>query len=186
MQQNMKNSEPQLTIQDQVTVKDTGNDEKYPQHIEAIPGNAEEVWYNIPELGIRIKLNKEFAEDLVYEPSESYAAISFQKKSVLLAAPECKVSDADFGYLYRFDGTIEDADKESDRGKDFYSSLRNYNMVAEFSDFFVALSTDRADACWWGKTENKVAEEAARKKYAGLGAQSIQDAFKSKSIEKLQ
>lgn len=28
---------------------------------------ADEVWYPIPELGIKMKLNKEFAADLVYE-----------------------------------------------------------------------------------------------------------------------
>ena len=40
--------------------------ESYPQHIEVISG-TDEVWYNIPELGVRMRLNKEFAENLIYQ-----------------------------------------------------------------------------------------------------------------------
>ncbi len=65
----------------------------YPQHIEAIPGNTDEVWYNIPELGVQMKLNKEFAEDLLYitsnekgsKPDTAY----FTSKKLYANTPNC-------------------------------------------------------------------------------------------------
>ena len=35
-----------------------------PQYIVVIPG-SDSVWYEIPELGVRVKLNKKYAEDLI-------------------------------------------------------------------------------------------------------------------------
>jgi hypothetical protein len=161
--------------------------EKYPQHIEAIQG-SDEVWYNIPELGVRMRLNRGFAEDLVYGIDATYGdAVSFQKKSVMAAAPQCNVMSADFGYLYRVNGTIEEADRNnlSSRGDRFFASLSDYGMIAQLPGFFVALSTDRADACWWGKEKNLDAELAVKYTYPGSGAQSVWDSIKNKTVESI-
>lgn len=56
--------------------------EKYPQHIEAIQG-SDEVWYNIPELGVRMRLNRGFAEDLVYVYSKSEVRATEDQKNTL-------------------------------------------------------------------------------------------------------
>lgn len=157
--------------------------EKYPQHIEAIPGNTDEVWYNIPELGVRMKLNKGFAEELIYKANES--AVSFQLKTILAASSQCSVESADFGYLYKVNGTTDDADRNdvSGKGVDYFSSLAKFGMIIQFPNFFIVLSADRADACWWGKDENKAAEEAARRIYSGRGHQSVYAAIKGRSVE---
>ncbi|MGB4833627.1 MAG: hypothetical protein WBP40_01195 [Candidatus Moraniibacteriota bacterium] len=41
--------------------------EEYPQHIENIPGNTDQVWYAIPELGVKLLLYRDGAEDTVYK-----------------------------------------------------------------------------------------------------------------------
>lgn len=179
-------SEDKSDQKEETTVKDVAA-ESYPQHIQAIPG-TDEVWYGIPELGVRMRLNKEFAEDLVYGFDNAYGdAVSFQKKSVLAAAPQCSVMSADFGYLYRINGTIEQADKDnlSKRGNNFFTSLKNYGMIAQLDGFFVALSTDHADACWWGKEKNIEAEKAAAHEYKGTGAQSVWAAVKNKMVQSI-
>ena len=157
--------------------------EQYPQHIEAIPNSSDEVWYNIPEFGVRMKLNKGFAEELIYKADEDM--VSFQTKSIIAASSQCSVESADFGYIYKVNGTIYDADRNnvSGRGTDYFSALAKSGMIMQFPNFFIVLSADHADACWWGKVENKAAEEAAHRIYSGRGYQSVYAAIKGKSVE---
>lgn len=154
--------------------------EAYPQHIEAIAG-TDEVWYNIPELGIRMRLNKEFAEDLVYVYDNKYSRVMFQTKSILAVAPQCRVEDADFGDLYRVDGTIKEAYRE--RGADPSVGFLDLEYAVQLPEFFVALSTVHADACWWSRTGTPTAEEITDHVYKGAGVQSVYDAVKKKVIQ---
>jgi hypothetical protein len=97
--------------------------EKYPQHIEAIPGNTDEVWYNIPELGIRMKLNKEFAEDLVYAYSKSdeeltkeeqkytlpfHERVDFSSYSLIVKESACKPGSRAIGEIIKESGDVKD------------------------------------------------------------------------------
>ncbi|QQR78072.1 MAG: hypothetical protein IPJ68_03185 [Candidatus Moraniibacteriota bacterium] len=117
--------------------------EKYPQHIETIPGNADEVWYNIPEMGIRMKLNREFAEDLIYIYSKSdgkitegekkfstpfHETVHFSSHSLLGLEPACEPGTRAIGYFTKEAGDM----KEWSTPSDFFIGR------LQFTDFFIA------------------------------------------------
>jgi hypothetical protein len=130
--------------------------EKYPQHIEAIPGNTDEVWYNIPELGIRMKLNKEFAEDLVYfsDGDSVYADAYFSTKLLMEIDPmNCSARTAPLGFIYRQSGTVEDAAYHRELPWD-YVNLEKLGFIRRFPGFFVEYTGPQA-ACY---DERKLSE----------------------------
>ena len=47
------------------SIQTVSQEGRYPQHITEIPG-TNNVWYAIPEIGIRFIMSKEMAEDLIY------------------------------------------------------------------------------------------------------------------------
>ncbi|MFZ1654429.1 MAG: hypothetical protein WAT84_01200 [Candidatus Moraniibacteriota bacterium] len=132
------------------------NPDTYPQHIETIPGNADEVWYNIPELGIRMKLNREFAEDLVYFPDGDsvYADAYFSTKLLMeIDSMNCSARTAPLGFIYRQSGTIEDAAYHRELPWD-YVNLEKLGFIRRFPGFFVEYTGPQA-ACY---DERKLSE----------------------------
>lgn len=112
--------------------------EKYPQYIEAIPGNVDEVWYNIPEYGVRMRLNKEFAEDLLYSfvrdknsSGEEWDSIYFSGKKLLSVAPSCKNS---LGTLGRSKGNLREM-KKMKSSLDAYTASR-LDAYVQAGDYF--------------------------------------------------
>ena len=88
-----KQSSPALTNNTEKGAQQS--EEKYPQHIEAISG-SDEAWYNIPVLGIRMKLNKDFEDDLEYISSNEKGTKGrvgdtayFASKKLYDIAPNC-------------------------------------------------------------------------------------------------
>lgn len=99
------------------------SEEKYPQHITEITG-SDEVWYSIPELGIRLRLNNEFARDLIYQYSSLkdetivdgekkhtmpfHERVSFSTQSLQTAEPACVPGSRSIGEILKEVGDIND------------------------------------------------------------------------------
>jgi hypothetical protein len=128
-----------------VETSDQTESEKYPQHIEAIPGNTDEVWYNIPELGVRMKLNREFASDLVYSYSKSnenitkdqqkfttpfHETVHFSSRSLMQQEPACEPGTRAIGYFIKEEGAAEEWPASASI---FYAGRK------QFSNFFIVL-----------------------------------------------
>ncbi len=64
--QSSSDNQPQSVILNEPTKKDKIT--LAPQHIVAIPGSSQ-VWYEIPEMGIKLLLSRAVAEEIVYEYS---------------------------------------------------------------------------------------------------------------------
>lgn len=95
---------------------------KYPQHITEITG-SDEVWYSIPELGVRMRLNRGFAEDLVYIYSKSESGVNEDQKiyfvpfeervdfstySLQRIEPVCVPGTRSIGEIIKVSGDIKD------------------------------------------------------------------------------
>lgn len=95
---------------------------KYPQHITEIAG-SDEVWYSIPELGVRMRLNRGFAEDLVYIYSKSESDVNegqkkyfvpfeervdFSTYSLQRIEPACVPGTRSIGEILKESGDIND------------------------------------------------------------------------------
>lgn len=168
-----------------VTEEPTTPTESYPQHIEAIPGNTDEVWYNIPELGVRMRLNKSFAEDLIYSNGMTddfgkyQDGVYFSTKAIAEVAPECAPDRGGaFGVLSKIDGTVEEADRNGlglDSG--WYASKLKLGEATQFPEYFITWSGPQA-LC-----EFSVHQGSVQKKwpinYPGLGARNVSDGIKT-------
>ncbi|TXH02422.1 MAG: hypothetical protein E6R05_04220 [Candidatus Moraniibacteriota bacterium] len=119
---------------------------EYSQHIEIIPGNTDEVWYNIPEWGVRMKLNKGFAEELIYSDGmmddfgKSQDGIYFSTKNITQVASECgpKRGGA-FGVLYKRNGIAKEDAKD-----DFLLERDLQDRVVQFNGFYVGYAGPQA------------------------------------------
>lgn len=114
----------QPVVTDPVVETPTQNvTEKYPQHIEDIPGNTDEVWYSIPEFGVRMRLSRVFADDLVYTYSKSnenitksqqkfttpfHETVHFSSRSLMQEEPSCEPGTRAIGYLIKEEGSINE------------------------------------------------------------------------------
>lgn len=153
----------------------------YSQHIEAIPGNTDEVWYNIPEYGVRMKLNRGFAEDLIYSDGmiddfgKPQEGIYFSTKAISEVAPECAPKRGGaFGVLSNIEGTIEEADRNGlGLGSEWYMSKLKAGEAIQFSDFFVVWSGPQAP-CWFVQ-HRKLFERVWPKSYLGIGVKNMVD-----------
>lgn len=156
----------------------------YPQHIEAIPGNTDEVWYNIPELGIRMKLNREFAEDLVYgfEAAKGLSEkdggrVYFSSKAVSNIAPSCAPNKGSmFGVFERLWGI--GVDKQHLRGSliGYHESDSSGQLIFQFPEDFI-LYTGPQDICWQPNLETEI-RKVLPQKNDGLGAKTIREGFR--------
>lgn len=158
---------------------------KYPQHIEAITG-TDEVWYSIPEFEVRMRLNKEFAEDLVYklkheknDDGEEWDAISFSTKGIMAVALECAPeNDGVFGVFTRIDGTVEEADKNNlGLGPGYFQSRLKTGTIVQFPQYFVIWTSPQAPC--WPLSDNEAVESERSREYAGSGAKGIYDGVKT-------
>ena len=148
--------------------------EKYPQHIEVIPGNTDEVWYNIPELGIRMKLNKEFAEDLVYvydrrkdDEGEVWDEIGFSTKALAAITDYC--SPGAIGAIDRITTVLKEEIKDN--------TTRHLNDYIRVGDYFYGFESGH-DPCWDPSLESEV-RKVFPGKYAGAGAKYVSDGLKT-------
>lgn len=150
-------------------------EETYPQYIEAIQG-SNEVWYNIPEDGVRMRLNKEFADDLIYsfvhekntDPDENWDAMYFSTKSLISVDKNCSTA---LGVLTKMEGNAQELAKS-----DEYIASRLDKIVQVGSYYYI--HSGPQDVCW-----NSAVETEARAvfpgEYNGVGAKSISDGIKT-------
>ncbi len=172
--QNPENSDKETLKQDQ----------DYPQHIEAIPENTDEVWYNIPELGVRMKLNKEFAEDLIYSISyikkmnaekEEVDVAYFSTRSMMsidvLCAPEKGSSG---GAMSRNRGIAKEVAKS-----DEYTMSRLDSLI-QIGNFYY-IYTKPQSTCW-DKNLTPEVLKLDTNRYRGGGVKSLDEGFKNIQI----
>lgn len=150
----------------------------YPQHIEAISVNVDEVWYNIPEYGIRMRLNKEFAEDLLYRfvhekniRNEEWDTVYLSLKKLGEVAPGCE----EYGILGRNKGNLKEMKKMEDQ-LDVYVSSRLDSYVQAGEYYYSWISSQ--EVCWDSNLEQKV-REVFPGKYDGSGAKNISEGIKT-------
>ncbi len=141
--------------------------EKYPQHIETIPGNTDEVWYNIPELGIRMRLNKEFAEDLIYV-QDSPSSVYFSTEKLSQISP-CLPIDGPLGALFRAEGNMLEVAKT-----DEYLAARVSGYV-QVGGYYYGW-TGPHEACW--DLEGKLGNLFPIK-YNGAGIKTVSGSVKT-------
>lgn len=151
---------------------------KYPQHIEAIPGNTDEVWYNIPELGIRMKLNREFAEDLVYTRGQnrdnggSSWYVVFSTRPLMEIDDGCSPESMIAGSLVKIEGNA----KEAAEG-DMYLSSR-IDQIVQVANYYYMWQGPQA-TCWHPINDQAIQNIPSAEDYRGSGAKYVLDGLKT-------
>ncbi len=155
----------QVVVPPSVIVPEVNNTEAYPQHIEAIPG-SDEVWYNTPEYGVRMRLNKDFANDLKFgfsherNPKDSkWDTVYFASEKLYAVDPSCALGS--LGVISMFEGGLK---KEDVPGATKIVSLPNLDVV--FSD----VPQDYKNQC---------SNPAHYKEIGGAGAKSIAEGMET-------
>lgn len=153
---------------------------EYPQHIEAIPGNSDEVWYNIPELGVRMKLNKDFAEELIYsdgmvdDSGQPQTGIYFSTKGITEVAPECAPRRGGaLGSFYKAVGVAKEDAKEN-----FLLQRDLQEDVIQFEGFYIGYVGNQA-VPWFPQHEGAVRKVWVPEDYKGSGAKYISQGMKT-------
>ena len=150
------------------------------QHIELIPGNSNEVWYAIPEMGVRMKLNKRYAEDLYYSLTEWKGEVSgnslnfYLTNQVAKDVPNCS-GGISLGGLFRHEGDLEELKRKRSE-LDPYLATRLDGYIQVGSYYYGRV--DPHDVCWDVSMEEKI-KEAFLEKYSGFGANSILEGMKT-------
>ena len=152
----------------------------YQQYIEAIPGNTDEVWYNIPELGVRMKLNKEFAEDLIYKFSyevdsegSQWEAAYFSTKALTTIDNGCSPEEGSpLGVLTKSMGNVQQFAKT-----DVYFSSR-LDSIVQIGGYYYMWTGPQA-TCWDPKNDDVVYKAKSAKDYVGSGAKYVSDGMKT-------
>lgn len=151
---------------------------KYPQHIEAIPGNADEVWYNIPECGVRMRLNREFAEDTQYifanergSQRQGCDTLYFSSRKLSVIAPTCA-----FGSI----GVISIFQSGEAKGHEALDSIKPLSDL----DILFSGPQNQKYHCWDSVPEAEL-REVFPGKYNGTGAKSVFDGFKTIELIKV-
>ena len=149
----------------------------YPQHIEAISG-TDEVWYNIPEYGVRMRLNKEFAEDLIYSSGmtddygEKSDGIYLSTKNIATVAPECSPERGGaFGFMFKLKGDMKEMAKN-----DEYLEAR-VDRYVQIGEYFYGVSEPQAPC--WNPDNDEAIEKATSGQYIGPGYKNITDGVKT-------
>lgn len=171
-----KQSSPALTNNTEKGTQQSG--EKYPQHIEDIPG-SDEVWYGIPEYGVRMRLNKEFAEDLIYsngsvdDASEKQEGIYFSTKAITAVAPECSPERGGaFGFLFKAEGNMTEIAKT-----DEYLAARVDDYV-QIGNYYYGFVGHQA-VPWFPEHEEAVRKAWSLENYPSFGAKYVSDGIKT-------
>ena len=150
------------------------------QHIEPIPGNSDEVWYAIPEMGVRMKLNKRYAEDMYYSLIEWKGEVSRNSLDFYLInqiakdVPSCS-DGISLGGLFRYEGDLEELKRKRDE-LDPYLATRLDSYIQVGSYYYGWL--DPHDVCWDVSMEEKV-KEVFLEKYGGFGANNTREGIKT-------
>ncbi len=155
--------------------------DRYPQHIENIPNSTDEVWYNIPELGVRMKLNKDFAGDLIYSVShikktygekEEVDIAYFSTKSMMHIDAFCAPDKgASGGAVSRNKGVAKEVAKS-----DEYIAARLNNLIQ--IDGFYYIYTKPQATCWDSNLTKEVLKFDPMIIYKGLGHKSLDNGFR--------
>ncbi len=164
--------------QNQEVVQENTNNEKYPQHIEVIQG-SDEVWYGIPEYGVRMRLNREFAEDLIYSTEmtddfgEKSNGIFFSTKVMTEVAPECSPERGNaLGSVFKAKGNMMELAKT-----DEYLAAR-VNTYVQIGDYYYGWVGHQAP-CWYPSHQD-MAEKEWSKEYNGVsGVNSLYNSSKT-------
>lgn len=163
---------------------ETGTAQKdvYPQHIESIPGNTHEAWYGIPEIGIHMKLNKEFAEDLIYifaherndSRNEEWDAVYFSTKALTVFDKGCSPEKGHpLGIITKSKGDVRELAKTDI----FYSS--RLEEITQIGDYYYMFTGAQA-ICWDPKNDEAIRRVKSAKDYSGSsGAKYISEGMKT-------
>lgn len=151
--------------------------EKYPQHVEAIQG-TDEVWYNIPEYGVRMRLNKQFAENLIYSfvheknnnLNEEWDAVYFSTKSLTAIDKGCSPEEGSpLGVITKTKGNSTEFAKT----EEFYSSrLKDIIQIGEYYYIW----TGPQATCWDSKNDDAIQKVRGAEIYKAIqdGVKTIQ------------
>lgn len=176
MQKRQAVSQPVVTVP-VVETSAQAEPEKYPQHIEVIPDNTDEVWYNIPEYGVRMKLNSEFADDLIYRfvhekntKGEEWDTVYLTTKSLLDVDAGC--SDA-LGAMGRSEG--RDGSEKNQLG--YYESEYFGQVIFQLSQQFIYWQGPQS-ICWDQENEEEV-RKTFPKQYDGLGVKNVREGMRT-------
>jgi hypothetical protein len=160
-----------------VVKPDTTQDKMYPQHLEVIQG-SNEVWYNIPEIGVRMRLNKEFAGDLIYsfvhekstDPDENWDAVYFSTKSLTGIDKGCSPEEGNpLGVMTKTKGNVSELAKT----EEFYSS--RLKDIIQIGEYFYMWTGPQA-TCWDPKNDDAIQKVRGAEIYKAIqdGVKTIQ------------
>lgn len=125
----------------------------YQQHIVATK-NPERVWYEIPEFGVRMQLDRTFAEDLIYiceeDAGDECGDVVFSTISVTNIDPSCSPERGGLqGRLFKSSATIKEIAKEDEY---LQAHLDRYIQAGKY--FFEWAPSQ--DVCWKSENEQRV------------------------------
>lgn len=158
------------------TIKpDTTQEKTYPQYTEVIQG-SNEAWYNIPEIGVRMRLSKEFADDLIYsfvhekstDPDENWDAVYFSTKSLTAVDMGCSPEEGGpLGVITKIKGNASELAKTDE----FYSS--RLKDIIQIGEYFYMWTGPQA-TCWDPKNDDAIQKVRGAEIY-----KAIQDGLKT-------
>lgn len=175
MWQKKQNSEVSAPVT--IVKPEVNQNESYPQHIEAIQG-SNEVWYNIPEYGVRMRLNKKFAEDLIYSFvheknanfNEEWDAIYFSTKSLTAIDKGCSPEEGNpLGVITKIKGNATELAKT----EEFVSS--RLQDIIQIGDYYYMWTGPQA-TCWIPKNDDAIQKVRGAEIYKAIqdGVKTIQ------------
>ena len=174
------NEQNQVIVPSSVIVPEVNNKEAYPQHIEAISG-SDEVWYGIPEIGVRMRLNKEFAEDLIYQyvhevtddSKEEWDATYFSTKALTAIDNGCSPErGSPLGVIAKLG---KDAQESAKNNNEYFFSRPNSIYIGD--DYYVW--TGPQATCWDPKNDDAIMKSRSPQDYRGSGSKYVSDGFKT-------
>lgn len=150
----------------------------YSRHIEAIPGNTDEVWYNIPEYGVRMRLSQEFAEDLIYSfvhekntnLNEEWDAVYFSTESLTAVDKGCSPEEGSpLGVITKIKGNVAELAKTD---VVYSSALKDIIQVGEYYYMW----TGPQATCWNPKNDDAIQRVRGPEIYKAIqdGVKTIQ------------
>jgi hypothetical protein len=141
--------------------KEVAEEKTYPQHIEVITG-SDEVWYAIPELGIRMRLNRDLAEKLIYssdmsiDSGEKASGIYLSTKAITEVAPECAPERGGaLGSIFKVMGNLAEEAKN-----DEYIASRMNRYYFQLDSYYYGWAQPQA-VCWYPQNEEAVKNATA-------------------------
>jgi len=135
------------------------------------------VYYKIPELGIKFKIEKELASELIYyievAPDDSrFVYLNFSSRELSKLGEYCRAKHSPMGTLIKVEGSL------SDYPDNIFIQNRK-DRIKEFGDFFVYFEGPQS-ACSWPENLETL------NRYMPLMRKSIGTPEKIKLIEKIE